>query len=176
MAQDSLTKLAQAVRDVPDFPKPGIIFKDITPVLANGELFRLVIGEFVAACRELKPDKIAGIDARGFIFGGAIACELGIGFIPIRKKGKLPYKSQSISYALEYGEATIEMHEDAIGRGERVVLLDDLLATGGTAAAAIQLIQQAGGEVVEAQFMIELAFLNGRDRLGNVPVRTLLRY
>lgn len=175
-ASPDLTRLAEAIRDVPDFPKPGILFKDITPILSDGALFRIAIDTFVAACEGFRIDKIVGIDARGFLFGAAAAYKLGVGFIPVRKKGKLPYKTESASYALEYGEATIEMHIDAVKPGDRVVLIDDLLATGGTASAAIALIQKMGGEVLEAQFLIELDFLKGRERLAQVPVRSFLRF
>ena len=169
-------RIAAAIRDVPDFPKPGIIFKDITPLLENGQIYRETINLFLEACRQLKPDKIVGIDARGFLFGSAVAYELGAGFVPVRKKGKLPYKTTEASYKLEYGEATVEMHIDAITPGERIVLVDDLLATGGTSAAAAKLIAQAGGELLEAQFLIELAFLDGRRHLAPVPVRSFLTY
>jgi len=161
---------------VPDFPKPGIIFKDITTILENGELFKSAIDIFLEANEGRKIDKIVGIDARGFIFGAAVAYQLGVGFIPVRKKGKLPYKTESMAYTLEYGEAVIEMHIDGVAKGEKVVLIDDLLATGGTAAAAAQLIGKMGGELVEAQFLIELEFLNGRDKLRSYPVRSFLKY
>src|SRR5690349_13628100 len=134
MSSDSIAKLRAAVRDVPDFPKPGILFKDITPILGDGQLFRAAIEAFVEQCRGKKIDKVVGIDARGFLFGAAVAYDLGIGFVPLRKKGKLPYKTESATYSLEYGEAEMQLHIDAIQRGERIVLVDDLLATGGTAA------------------------------------------
>jgi len=169
-------RIANAVRDVPDFPKPGILFKDITPLLSDGALFKEAIDLFLDACKPLRPDKIVGIDARGFMFGSAVAYELGAGFVPVRKKGKLPYQTKEASYTLEYGEATVEMHIDAIAPGERIVLVDDLLATGGTSAAAARLITQAGGHLVEAQFLIELAFLSGRRHLEPVPVRAFLSY
>lgn len=169
-------RIANAIRDVPDFPKPGIVFKDITPLLGNGAVFKESIDLFLEACRGLRPDKIVGIDARGFLFGAAVAYQLGIGIVPVRKKGKLPFTSQEASYSLEYGEAIVEMHIDAITPGERVVLIDDLLATGGTSAAAAKLIRQAGGELVEAQFLIELGFLKGRANLTTVPVRSFLIY
>ena len=169
-------RIANAVRDVPDFPKPGILFKDVTPLLADGALFREAIDLFLDASRPLKPDKIVGIDARGFLFGSAVAYELGAGFVPVRKKGKLPYETKEASYMLEYGEATVEMHVDAIAPGERIVLIDDLLATGGTSAAAAKLISQAGGDLLEVQFLIELAFLSGRKHLEPTPVRAFLTY
>ena len=176
MTTDASARLRAAIRDVTDFPKPGIVFKDITPILADAELFRLAIDTFVAACRELRPDKIVGIDARGFLFGAAIAYELGTGFIPVRKKGKLPWRCESAAYALEYGTAVAEMHADALKPGERVVLIDDLLATGGTAAAAIQLIQKMGATLLEAQFLIELGFLHGRKNLEGTPLRAFVQF
>ena len=176
MQQVASERIASAVRDVPDFPKPGIIFKDITPNLSDGALFREAINLFLVACMRLRPDKIVGIDARGFLFGSAVAYQLGVGFVPVRKKGKLPHQTTAASYTLEYGEATVEMHLDAIAPGERIVLVDDLLATGGTSAAAARLIAQAGGQLIEAQFLIELGFLSGRNLLEPVPVRSFLTF
>jgi adenine phosphoribosyltransferase len=176
MPTDSLDRLRAAIRDVPDFPKPGILFKDITPVLADAALFQLAVEGFVGASRGHAIDKIVGIDARGFIFGAAAAHALGVGFVPVRKKGKLPYACESSAYQLEYGEATVEMHVDAIRPGERVLLIDDLLATGGTAAAALRLIRQLRGEPVGALFFIELAFLEGRKALGDLPTQALVVY
>lgn len=176
MLADAVSKLAAAVRDVADFPKKGIVFKDITPILADGALFRMSIDVFLERCRGKQIDKIVGIDARGFLFGSAVAYELGVGFVPIRKRGKLPYKTESAAYTLEYGEAEMEMHIDAIARGERIVLVDDLLATGGTSASAATLIRKVGGELVEAQFLIELEFLHGRRKLEPTPVVSFLRY
>ncbi len=173
---DTIAMLRAAVRDVPDFPLPGIVFKDITPLLGDGAIFRLAIDRFVADCAGLNIQKIAGIDARGFLFGATVADRLGLGFVPIRKKGKLPWQTESLAYQLEYGEAEIEVHTDAFQPGERVTLIDDLLATGGTAAAAAKLIAKAGGEVVQAQFLIELGFLNGRTAMGRVPVKAILMY
>lgn len=175
--EKNLSRLNAAVRDVNDFPKPGIVFKDITPILASGELFRLAIDEFVAAVGGESPTKIVGIDARGFIFGAALADRLGAGFVPVRKKGKLPWETHGAAYTLEYGEAHVEIHRDAIEPGEKVVLIDDLLATGGTAGAALKLIQQLGGEVVCLTFLIELAFLEGRKNLDpSVRTVALLTY
>jgi len=171
-----LSEIRSAVRDVPDFPKPGIIFKDITPILADGRLFGSVIDRFVENLSGAGVSKIVGIDARGFIFAGAVAYRLGLGFIPIRKKGKLPWTTQSAAYHLEYGESVVEMHVDAVHPGERIALIDDVLATGGTAAAAFQLLSTAGAEVVCAQFLMELAGLNGRQYLGSVKVEGLLKY
>src|SRR3954465_422480 len=176
MLADSIEKLRAAVRDVPDFPKKGIIFKDITPVLADGKLFRTAIEAFLEQCRGKEVDKIVGIDARGFLFGSAVAYELGIGFVPLRKKGKLPYKTESAAYSLEYGEAQMELHVDAIERGERIVLIDDLLATGGTSASAAALIKKVGGDLIEAQFLIELEFLKGREKLEGTKVVSFLKY
>lgn len=166
--------LRAAVRDVPDFPKPGILFKDITPILGDPALFRIAIDRFVADCEGMNIQKIAGIDARGFLFGATVADRLGLGFVPIRKKGKLPWKTESLAYQLEYGEAAIEVHTDAFAKGERVSLIDDLLATGGTAGAAVQLVEKAGGQVVQAQFLIELSFLDGASRFASVPTKSIL--
>src|SRR6188508_1402140 len=151
MSSDSVENLRAAVRDVPDFPKPGIVFKDITPILISGKLFRASIDLFLERCRGKEIDKIVGIDARGFLFGSAVAYKLGVGFVPLRKKGRLPYKTESAAYSLEYGEAEMELHIDAIEPGERIVLIDDLLATGGTSASAATLIAKVGGKLVEAQ-------------------------
>lgn len=176
MKEDVIAKLHAAVRDVPDFPKPGIIFKDITPVLKDGALFRSSVDIFLQECEGKKIDKIVGIDARGFLFGSAVAYELGVGFVPLRKKGRLPYQTESAKYSLEYGEAEMELHIDAIERGEKIVLIDDLLATGGTSASAITLIKKVGGDLVEAMFLIELEFLRGRKKLEPVAVTSFLKY
>lgn len=177
MDEHSLIRLRQAIRDVPDFPKPGILFKDITPVLGDPVLLQLGIDGMVESLHGQKVDKVIGIDARGFIFGALMAERLEAGFVPVRKKGKLPYQTHSVDYSLEYGTNTVEIHVDAVGPGEKVVLADDLLATGGTAAAALELVQKVGGEVVAACFFIELGFLNGREKLGAVaPVQSLLQY
>ncbi len=174
------SSLARYVRDVPDFPKPGILFKDIMPLLADAGAFRQAVDAFADLCRELPggtPDKIVGIDARGFIFGAAVAYALGVGFIPVRKKGKLPGDTQHHAYSLEYGEAVVEMQSDALRPGDRVALVDDLLATGGTAGAALELITQLGGKAEAVFFLIELEFLDGRKRLPEgVPVKALLKY
>jgi adenine phosphoribosyltransferase len=176
MANDPIAQLHAAIRDVPDFPKPGIIFKDITPVLKDGALFRASVDLFLKRCHGQLIDKIVGIDARGFLFGSAVAYELGVGFVPLRKKGRLPYKTESASYSLEYGEAEMELHIDAIERGEKIVLIDDLLATGGTSASAATLIKKVGGELIEAIFLIELEFLHGRRKLEPTPVMSFLKY
>src|SRR5215813_4331181 len=176
MSSDVIERLRACVRDVPDFPKEGIVFKDITPILGDAALFRASVDLFLERCRGKKVDKIVGIDARGFLFGSAVAYELGVGFVPIRKRGKLPFQTEVASYSLEYGEAEVEMHIDAINAGERIVLVDDLLATGGTAAAASALIRKCGGLLLEAQFLIELEFLQGRKQLEPTPVTSFLKY
>ena len=176
MASEIVEQLRAAVRNVPDFPRKGIVFKDITPILSDPLLFRASIDLFLERCRGKKIDKIVGIDARGFLFGSAVAYELGLGFVPIRKRGKLPYMTKTVKYSLEYGQAEMEMHTDAVIPGERVVLVDDLLATGGTSAAAAHLIRKAGGDLLEAQFLIELQFLDGRKQLEPTPVTSFLKY
>ena len=158
------------------FPKAGIVFKDITPILGDGELFRLSIDLLCRTAGGEKIDKVVGIDARGFIFAAVVADRLGVGFVPIRKKGKLPWKCIEESYALEYGEAVVEIHEDAIKPGERILLVDDLLATGGTAAAAVKLLEGLGAEIVAVSFLIELCFLKGRDKLPEGKVKAILEY
>jgi adenine phosphoribosyltransferase len=164
------------VRDVPDFPKPGILFKDITPVVRNHAALQQVIENLADWAREKKVDAVVGIEARGFIFGVPVALELGVGFVPLRKLGKLPYTRITEEYALEYGTNTVEMHSDAIQPAERVVIIDDLLATGGTAAAAARLVKRLGGEVVGFGFLIELGFLDGREALDGYEVHSLIRY
>lgn len=177
MNSQTLDHIRATVRDVPDFPKPGILFKDITPVLADAALLARTIDGMIDATGVLKVDKVVGIDARGFIFGSLIAARLGAGFVPVRKKGKLPSKTRGIDYSLEYGSNAIEIHQDAIAPGETVLLADDLLATGGTAAAALHLIEQSGGKIVGSTFFIELSFLNGREKLrGHGPVHALISY
>ena len=173
---DTSSQLRATIRDIPDFPKPGILFRDIAPVLADARLFRAAIGEFAEICRAAKSEKIAGIDARGFLFGATVAYELGLGFVPVRKKGKLPFHTITQSYDLEYGSAEVQIHTDAFEKGENVALIDDLLATGGTAGAAIKLINQSGAHVVAAAFLIELADLGGRKALGDVPVTAIVTY
>jgi adenine phosphoribosyltransferase len=169
-------EIAAAIRNVPDFPKPGIQFKDITPVLADARLFSAAIDLLVAPYKSAAIDAVVGIDARGFIFASAAAIKLGAGFIPIRKKGKLPYKTIEASYDLEYGSNTVAMHIDALKPGARVLLVDDLLATGGTASAAIELLRQMKAAIVGADFVIELGFLHGRERLAGVPVRSIVQF
>src|ERR1700757_2402740 len=172
-----LEQLHSAIRDIADFPKPGIIFKDITPILGDGRLFRSVIDHLADEAQKVNPTKVVGIDARGFLFGAAVAYKLGLGCVPVRKKGKLPYKTVGSTYQLEYGDAEVEMHVDAVERGERVVLVDDLLATGGTSGAAVNLVQKVGGIVGSALFVIELEFLNGRKKLPpDVPIHSMVNY
>jgi len=168
--------LKKLVRDIPDFPKPGIIFKDITTLIENPEAFRFLVDTLADHCLKLRPEKIAGIEARGFIIGAAIAYKLGLGFIPIRKPGKLPYTSERVQYDLEYGTDSLEIHVDAVDAA-RVVLIDDLLATGGTAGAAVQLIEKVGGTVAGIGFVIELAFIGGRKKLPKeMDVFSLIQY
>jgi adenine phosphoribosyltransferase len=177
MAPDILDSIRRTIRDVPDFPSPGILFKDITPVLANPKLLAQTIDGMIEITGITKVDKVVGIDARGFIFGALIAERLGAGFIPVRKKGKLPWQTRGIDYALEYGSNSVEMHLDAIAPGETVLMADDLLATGGTAAAALHLIAQAGGKVLGSTFFIELAFLDGRKNVSDSgPVHSLITF
>lgn len=177
MDAKSLAKLRSTIRDVPDFPSPGILFKDITPVLADPALLDLAINGMIEFLAGARVDKVVGIDARGFIFGALIAQKLGAGFIPVRKKGKLPFETRGIDYTLEYGTNSVEMHVDAILPGERVVLADDLLATGGTGAAAQHLIREARGELLGSLFFIELGFLDGRNKLGDTgPVHSLITF
>lgn len=172
----SLGDLARAIRNVPDFPQPGIQFKDITPVLADARLFASCIDELTSKFQPGQVDAIVGIDARGFIFAAAAALKLQCGFVPVRKKGKLPFQTYEQSYSLEYGNNTIAIHVDAVKPGARVLLVDDLLATGGTAAASANLLQKVGAEILEITFFIELSFLNGRDKLKGFPVRSLVVY
>jgi adenine phosphoribosyltransferase len=169
-------ELQAAIRNIPDFPQPGIQFKDITPVLADARLFSGAIDLLTERFSPGSIDAIVGIDARGFIFAAAAAKKLNAGFVPVRKKGKLPFTTIEQEYALEYGTATVAMHTDALKPGARVLLIDDLLATGGTAAAAIALVQKLGGKIEEVGFLIELNFLNGRARLPGLPIRSLVHY
>lgn len=166
----SVQRLKAAIRDIPDFPKKGIIFKDITPILSDPQLFKLAVDTLAGRHRDSRIDKVCVVEARGFIFGSAVAYQLGAGLIPIRKKGKLPYQTNEASYDLEYGTATLQIHVDAVEKGSRVLLIDDLLATGGTAAASAKLVENLGGEIVEIQFLIELAFLKGREKLKKYNV------
>ena len=178
MSSASVTprEIAAAIRNVPDFPKPGIQFKDITPVLSNARLFAGSIDLLTEKFAPGTVDAVVGIDARGFIFAAAAATKLHAGFVPVRKKGKLPYQTHEQDYALEYGHATVAMHVDALKPGARVVLIDDLLATGGTSAAAVALVEKLGAKILEVAFLIELKFLNGRQKLNGYPVRSIITY
>ncbi len=177
MLSASIDQLRSAIRDVPDFPKPGILFKDITPVLADARLMQLAIDGMIEPFVGQKIDKVVGIDARGFIFGSMIAQKLGAGFVPVRKKGKLPWQTRGLDYSLEYGSNSIEMHLDALPPDETVLLADDLLATGGTASAALELIRQSGARLLGSTFFIELAFLEGRHKLASgAPVHSLISF
>jgi adenine phosphoribosyltransferase len=164
------------IRDIPDFPKKGIVFKDITPVLADPKVFRQVIDAFIARWKNERIDKIVGIESRGFIFAAPLAYALGAGFSIVRKPGKLPWEVIREAYALEYGEATLELHVDAVGPGERVLVVDDVLATGGTAEAVGRLVARQGAELVAYSFLVELSFLHGARRLGPKKVHALLTY
>jgi len=170
--------LRSAIRTIPDYPKPGIMFRDITTLLGDARAFRRAVDELVQPWAGSKIDKVAGIEARGFILGGAVAHQISAGFVPIRKKGKLPYKRVTIGYSLEYGIDEMEMHEDGVVPGERVILIDDLIATGGTAEGAVKLLRQLGAEVLAACFIIDLPDLGGAAKLRamDVPVRTLLAF
>jgi adenine phosphoribosyltransferase len=172
---DRLTRITSRIRDVPDFPKPGILFKDVTPLLGDGPAFRLVTDLLAERIAAKKSELIVGIESRGFIFGAALAERLGVGFVPVRKPGKLPYKTTRETYSLEYGTDALEMHEDAVDK-RCCLIVDDLLATGGTAAATARLVERQGGTVDGFVFVIELSFLHGRDRLGERPIHTLIRY
>jgi adenine phosphoribosyltransferase len=168
--------LRDRVRDVPDFPKPGIVFKDLMPLVADAEYFRETINRLEQLAKPRRPDIILGAEARGFIFGGALADRLGCGFVPARKPGKLPWETVEATYDLEYGTDSLQVHADAIGKGARVIVHDDVLATGGTAKAKTELVEQLGGEVVSLLFVVELGFLNGRARLAGYDVESLIQY
>jgi adenine phosphoribosyltransferase len=168
--------LRARVRDVPDFPRPGILFRDLTPLMGDGAAMREAVDMLSEAAVRHRPELIVAIESRGFIFGAPVAASLGIGFVPVRKPGKLPHRTRRRSYDLEYGTDALEMHADAVVQGARVVIIDDLLATGGTAAATIELVREIGGDVAAAAFVVELELLGGRDRLMGVPVEALLKY
>jgi adenine phosphoribosyltransferase len=172
----TVAEIEKAIRTIPDFPKPGIQFKDITPVLADARLFSGCIDLLIQDIKPGSIDAVVGIDARGFIFAAAAAVKLGAGFVPIRKKGKLPYQTHEQLYDLEYGTATVAVHVDALKPGSRVLLIDDLLATGGTAAAAADLVRKLNADILEISFLIELKFLNGRDKLKGYSVKSLVTY
>lgn len=168
--------LKKLIREVPDFPKPGINFYDITTLLQDAQGFRRTIDALVEQVKDEKIDTVIGIESRGFIFGTPVAYQLGAGFVPVRKPNKLPWEKVSVSYDLEYGQDTVEMHRDAVGDGHRVLIVDDLLATGGTARAVADLVEKVGGKIAKMLFVVELDFLNGRERLNGYEVTSLLRY
>ncbi len=178
MDKGTLVEIQDSIRTIPDYPRPGVQFRDITTLLGNARTFRRVIDELVEPWSVAKVDRVAGIEARGFILGGAVAHQLAAGFVPIRKKGKLPHSTVRVAYSLEYGIDEMEMHEDAVSRGERLILVDDLIATGGTAEAAVKLLRQLGAEILGACFVIDLPELGGSKRLTDlgVPVRTLVSF
>jgi len=171
-----VASLRAAIRDVPDFPKPGIVFKDITTLLRDEALFRRALDLMTVLCGDLAVDKVVAIESRGFILGGALALRLSAGFVPVRKPGKLPWKARRASYQLEYGSDSLEIHEDAVAPGERVLIVDDVIATGGTAAAVGELAAGLGATVAGFAFLVELGFLDGRARLGTSEIRSLIRY
>ena len=173
-----VSQLEQAVRTIPDFPEPGIQFKDITPILKDAVLLQSVVHELIHPYRSMRVDKVVGMESRGFILGAMVAVELGAGFVPVRKKGKLPYKTMIEHYELEYGTDSLEMHVDAIDSGDAVLVHDDVIATGGTAAATCKMVKRAGGNVVGCSFLIELGFLNGRNKLEELTesIHAVLRY
>lgn len=171
-----MERLRERIRDIPDFPRPGIVFKDITPLVKDPGALRLAVHQLLHPFLGQNITAVAGMEARGFIFGSLVAWELGVGFVPLRKPGKLPYDVQSVAYDLEYGSAGLEVHIDALGKGDRVLLIDDLLATGGTARASCELIEGLGAMVVGCAFVVELDFLKGRENLLRYPVHSLLHY
>ena len=168
--------LQKCIRDIPDFPKEGILFRDLTPLLADPRALELAVQALAEPFRDQSVDYVVGTEARGFIFGAPVALELGVGFIPARKPGKLPHETLTASYELEYGTDSIEMHVDAVAEGHRVLVVDDLIATGGTAVATVDLVRQTGAEVIGCAFLIELTFLGGREALGVEPCHTVIRY
>ena len=172
----STIDLASKIRDVPDFPQPGVVFKDIMPLLADGEALQAAVDRLAEWAEPRRPDIVLGAEARGYITGGALACRLGCGFVAARKPGKLPWHTVAAKYALEYGFDTLELHADAISGGQRVLIHDDVLATGGTAKATVELVEQLGGEVVGLPFLIELEFLHGREKLEGYDVFSLIQY
>jgi adenine phosphoribosyltransferase len=174
--EKEIAEIRQAIRDIPNFPKAGVVFKDITPLLSNGPLFKRTVDLLADRYRSRAVDMVLGIESRGFIIGAALAYELGAGFCIVRKPGKLPFETHRASYELEYGSDTLEVHRDALRPGARVLIADDLIATGGTAVAATALVSKLGGEVVECAFLIELSFLKGRERLKPYGVFSLLQY
>ena len=170
------TDLKARIRDIPDFPKPGIIFKDISTLLKDPHAFKKSVDLLAKKYRKEQIDQVVGVEARGFVFGATLAYKLGAGFVPVRKKGKLPYKTRGVTYDLEYGTDTLEIHEDAINPGNRVLIVDDLLATGGTTKAVTELVKQAQGEIVGVAFLVELRFLKGKEKLKDFPVYSVIKY
>ena len=171
-----MKELEKFIRDVPNFPKPGVVYKDITPMLQDPEAMQLAVNAFLERLKEAKIDKVVGIESRGFFFASLLAQKLNAGFVPIRKPGKLPYKTHKESYSLEYGNDALEIHQDAIRPGEKVLIHDDVLATGGTALAACNLVEKLGGEIVQCNFLVELEFLKGREKLQEQQVESLLKF
>ena len=174
--RDADLDLRRVIRGIPDFPKPGIMFRDITPLLADAAAFKESVRRMAAPYKKGDVDVVIGAESRGFIFAAGVALVLGAGFVPVRKKGKLPYKTASVSYALEYGTDTLQMHTDAVAPGAKVLMVDDLLATGGTMAACCEMVEKAGGKIVGVEFLIELSFLKGRDKLAKYPIHTQIVY
>jgi len=168
--------LKKTIRNVPDFPKKGIVFRDITTLIADKDAFKFVVDEFAKRYKDKNIDYIVSIESRGFIFGAALSYAIGAGLIPVRKKGKLPFKTHSATYNLEYGTDTLEIHKDALDKGKNVIILDDLLATGGTTLATIGLVKKLGGNLIETAFVVELEFLNPRKKLKDVPIFSLVKY
>jgi adenine phosphoribosyltransferase len=173
---DHIAALRATIRDVPDFPKPGIVFKDITTLLKDPAAFRRAMDLLTVLCGDRSLDRVVAVESRGFIVGSVLAHRLGAGFVPVRKPGKLPFRTVKASYELEYGSDSLEIHEDAFGRGERVLIVDDLIATGGTARAVAELVERLGGHVVAFAFLVELSFLKGREKLAGYEVLSLIRY
>lgn len=168
--------LRSLIREVPDFPKPGVSFKDVTTLLTDGEALRYAVQKMAEPFRDDVPDRVVGVESRGFVLGAPLAYELGVGFVLVRKAGKLPARTIGITYELEYGQDRLEMHADAVEPGQRVLIVDDLLATGGTMQATAELVRRLGGEIVGYSFLIELAYLRGREKLGDYPALSLIRY
>ncbi len=173
---DLTERLRAKIRDIPDFPKPGIVFKDITPLLSDVHSFQAAIDGLARRYADKAVDYVVGVESRGFIFGAALAYRIDAGFVPVRKKGKLPYKTESVEYDLEYGTDSVEIHQDAVHQGSRVLVVDDLLATGGTARATCDLVEKTGGRVVECAFVVELTFLKGREKLKGHEIFSLIQY
>jgi adenine phosphoribosyltransferase len=169
-------KLSKYIRSIPDFPKKGILFRDVTTLIKNKKAFRSSVDEMAKFCKGKKIDIVAAVEARGFIFGGALAYKLGIGFVPVRKKGKLPYNTHQVTYELEYGTDTLEVHTDAIKKGMRVLIVDDLLATGGTVGAVVKMMNKLKAKVVGILFLIELVDLKGRNKLKGYPIKSLIEF